>query len=49
MDTRNTIPSALRSEIQRFHNKQISERDARSSLSPPLYKRSASRSITDDA
>jgi hypothetical protein len=48
MENKNMIPSALRSEIQRFHNKQISERDARSSLSPPLYKRSASRSHAED-
>ena len=49
MENKTTIPSALRSEIQRFHNKQISERDALSSLSPPVYKRSASRSLVDEA
>jgi hypothetical protein len=40
------VPSPLHSEIQRYHNNQIKERsrDERNSFSPPVYKRSTSRS-----
>lgn len=43
MENKPIIPSALRSEIQRYHNMQINKRDVRSSLSPPVIKRSGSR------